>query len=60
MYTYILECYNPYSNRYEDYGEYTTIERAEIMFNKPYFRTRTRRLIIVSKEILYKEKGKLE
>jgi len=55
---FILECWNPYTNNYSQYGEYSTIERAKIMFNKPYFRTRTRRLIKTTKDILYKEKGK--
>lgn len=53
-----LECWNPYRNRYEKFGEYSTIERAEIMFNKPYFQTRTRRLVKIQIEVLYTEKGK--
>lgn len=55
---YILECWNPSRNKYEKFGEYSSIERAEIMFNKPYFRTRTRRLTKISIDELYKEKGK--
>lgn len=55
---FILECYNPFKKRYEKFGQYKTIERAEIMFNKPYFKTRTRRLIRISEEILYQEKAK--
>ena len=51
---FILECWNPYRNRYEKYGEYSNIKRAEIMFSKPYFRIRTRRLIKITEDVLYK------
>lgn len=54
---YLLKCWNPYRKRYEKYGEYSTLERAEIMFNKPYFKTRTRRLEKVSTDVLYMEKA---
>ena len=49
---FILECWNPSRNRYEKRGEYSTIERAVIMFNKPYFRIATRKLIKVTREVL--------
>lgn len=58
MIEYILECWNPYTNKYNKFGKYSTIERAKIMFNKPYFQTRTRRLIKIQTEILYTEKEK--
>lgn len=57
MYTYILQCWNPYRGKYEKFGTYSTIERAEIMFNKSYFKTRTRRLIRIQEEVLYKAKA---
>lgn len=54
---YIIECWNPISCRYEKRGEYSSIERAEIMFNKPYFVSSIRRLIRIQEEILYTEKS---
>jgi len=57
MIEYILECWNQYRGKYEKFGKFLTIERAEIMFDKPYFKTRTRRLIRIQTEVLYTEKG---
>jgi len=54
---YILECWSPLKNKYERYREYSTIESAWIMFDKPYFRTRTRRLIRIQEDILFSEKA---
>lgn len=55
---YKLEIYNPVTRKYEYMGTYLTIERAEIMFNKPYVSRHTRRLTKFSEDVLYVEKGK--
>lgn len=54
---FLLECWNPYKKKYEKFGTFNNLERAEIMFNKSYFRKRTRRLILIETKLLYKEKG---
>lgn len=54
---YILESWNPKSKKYQKLNEWDNIEMAEKMFNKPYNRIHTRRLIKIHSEILYAEKG---
>lgn len=56
---YRIEGWDPLKNQYYTMWEsrYANIERAEIMFNKPYIKFRTRRLIKISEETLYKEKA---
>lgn len=56
-FTFILELWNPITNKYVKHGEWSDMVRAGIMFNKPYNRKHTRRLIKVTSEVLYKEKG---
>jgi hypothetical protein len=55
--TFVLRCWDPAHGRYIERGKYGTLERAEIMFNKPYFRTHTRRLIKISVDVLYTERA---
>lgn len=57
MYTYILECWNPVSQKYIERWKGNNLERAEIMFNKGYFRRTTRRLIRIQTEILYSQRA---
>lgn len=56
MEIFILECYNPYTKRYEKFWEGPE-EYAEKMFNKPYYRTQTRRLLKITTIIMMKEKA---
>lgn len=56
---YIIECWNPFKNSYELAGEWNTHEQAVNMFNKPYFRRATRRLVKISNEVLYKTKRRV-
>lgn len=51
---FILENWNPITNRYKVMGEWKDEERAWIMFNKGYNRRCTRRLKKVTTEILKK------
>lgn len=60
MITYVLECWNPNTKKYEKFGEYDREDRAKIMFNKPYFEKHTRRLLsIETKTIAIAKRSKL-
>ncbi len=54
--TYRLEVWNPKINSYVKSWEGRE-GFAEIMFNKPYNRLHTRRMIKITKEILYEAKA---
>lgn len=57
MIEYILEIWNPLTCKYREYYKGDNLERAEIMFNKPYNVRHTRRLIKITTEELYKAKA---
>ena len=56
MTEYILEIWNPITNRYQEMWRGSE-EYAKTMFNKPYHVRHTRRLIKQETNILYKEKA---
>lgn len=51
---YTLELYNEATQKYEHAGEWLDLERAEIAFTKPYYQSRTRRLLKITNEIVMK------
>jgi hypothetical protein len=56
---YIIEVWNTKTKKYETYWTGHSIERAEILMNKPYFVRHTRRLIRIDTDLLYRiKKGK--
>lgn len=55
---YRIEIFDRGQNKYLGIWNGDTIERAEIMFNKPYIAKHTRRLIMCREEILYTERVK--
>lgn len=56
--TYRIEFWNPSSRKYIVGWEDTSKDMAEKMMYKPYNQFITRRLIKITEEILYTEKGK--
>ncbi len=57
MITYRIEFWNSLTNKYINYWEGSDFEMAEKMYDKPYIKVTTRRMIKIEEEILYKDKG---
>jgi len=55
---YIIEVWTKKTNKYSIYWKSSDFERARIMMHKPYNSHNTRRLIRVTREILYTERAK--
>lgn len=54
---YRIEYWNPLTNRYRIGWEGTDFKMADLNMFKPYNRIHTRRLIKLTEEIMYTEKG---
>ena len=55
---YVLEIWNPVNRRYHPIWVGNSIEWANKMYNKPYNACHTRRVVMISREVLFKDKGK--
>lgn len=55
---YIIEVWHPIKRKYNVAWRGNSLEMAERLFNKPYYEINTRRLIKMTSDLLYKEKGK--
>lgn len=57
MSDYIIEVWDPKSRKYVRAWTGGTLEQAERMVRKPYYRRHTRRMLRVKTEVLYVERG---
>lgn len=58
---YRIETWNPNRNRYETaWVGGNNFELATRMFHKPYYQRHTRRLVVITEEIMFANKGKKE
>lgn len=55
---YRIECWNPKTKQYKTGWEGTSLMTAKLTYNKPYYKTQTRRLIRVYTETILFDSGK--